>query len=119
MPDYVKLLDIDLENIKKTDDSVSICFDVPASLPWFAGHFPDQAVLPAVITVEISDALIVAVYGVSPQLIANAKFKGPIFPGMNISVTLQKQNEDAVTIVWRKTSDLNPEQFLAEMKFRM
>ena len=119
MPDYIKLLNIAPENIKKTEDSVSVSFTVPRSLPWFDGHFPGQPVLPAVITVEISDALIENIYGVSPQLVANAKFKGPIFPDMSLRVTLYKQVGNSISIIWRKTNDLDSDQYLADMKFRI
>ena len=119
MPDYIKLLNIAAENIKKTDDSTSVNFSVPHSLPWFDGHFPGQPVLPAVITAEISDALIVKIYGVSPQLVSNAKFKGPIFPDMNLNVTVQKHGEDSVSVIWRKSDEPDTEQFLADMRFRL
>lgn len=119
MPDYIKLLNIAADNIKKTEDSVSVSFTVPRALPWFDGHFPGQPVLPAVITAEISDALIENIFGVSPLLVANAKFKGPIFPDMSLCVTLYRQGVDSVNLVWRKTDDLESDQYLAEMKFRI
>lgn len=119
MPDYIKLLNIAAENIKKTDDSALVNFIVPASLPWFDGHFPGQPVLPAVITAEISDALIEKVYGISPQLVSNAKFKGPIFPGMEMTVSLSRHSEDSVSTIWRKTDEPDTEQFLADMRFRI
>jgi len=119
MPNYLKLLNIAAEHIKKTDDFVCVAFTVPSSLPWFDGHFPGQPVLPAVITAEISDALIENIYKVSPKHVINAKFKGPIFPDMNLNVTLQKLNEDSVNIVWKKADESGSDQFLADMKFRI
>jgi len=101
MPDYIKLLNITAENIKKTDASIFVTFDVPSSLPWFDGHFPEQAVLPAVIIAEISDALTEHIYGVSPKWVASAKFKGPVYPNKNICVMLHTFNSDSVQIVWK------------------
>ena len=119
MPDYIKLLNISAENIKKTEDSALVHFSVPRSLPWFDGHFPSQPVLPAVITAEISDALIEKVYGISPQLVSNAKFKGPIFPDTDLIVILSKHSDDSVSTIWRKSDEIDTEQFLADMRFRI
>lgn len=119
MPDYIKLLNISAENIKKTDDTALVHFSVPRSLPWFEGHFPDQPVLPAVITAEISDALIETVFAVSPQLVSNAKFKGPIFPDMALTVSLFKQSDDSIIAIWRKSDEVDREQYLADMRFRI
>ena len=39
--------------IEKTENSVSIAFSIPASSPYFDGHFPEFPILPAVAQVEL------------------------------------------------------------------
>lgn len=119
MPEYLKLLEITDENIKKTELGREVLVTLPGSLPWFNGHFPSQPVLPAVITTEISDALICWLYKIVPKFVITAKFKGPIFPATNLILTILNPRDDSVSIIWRNADEPNADQFLAELKFRL
>lgn len=120
MPEYLKLLNISDENIIKDGPSWQVSFGVPADLPWFSGHFPGQPILPAVITAEISDALISYVSGRSPMMITGAKFKGPVLPRMNITLSIQCNSEkETASILWQDAAATNTGDFLADLSFKL
>lgn len=119
MPEYLKLLEISEENTKKTELGQELTLELPATLPWFNGHFPNQPVLPAVITTEISDALIRNFCNVAPEFVITAKFKGPIFPGTRLIISLLQPKDDSASIIWRNADEADAGQFLADLKFRL
>lgn len=122
MPEYLKLLKISAGDIKKTEDGWCIDLVIPDDLPWFSGHFPSQPVLPAVITAEISDALVNAAAAKDPQMIINAKFKGPVFPGTRVLITIKLDGPESVSVLWQESAASNTsgqESFLADLRFKL
>lgn len=120
MPEYLKLLKISDENIKKEGELWRITFDIPADLPWFLGHFPERPILPAVITGEISDALIQHISSITPKMITTAKFKGPVLPHMSVVLTIQcKSEKETASILWQDAAAANTDDFLADLSFKL
>lgn len=69
--------------------SIQGLWSVPADLPFFQGHFPEQPILPAVATIDLSIQWLGSQLGrkLSLKKIKNAKFTAPISPGQTIQAT--------------------------------
>lgn len=99
---------------------------VPASLPWFEGHFPGMPVLPAVALLETTLATLRRALG-QPGLelveLAQAKFTQPITPGLKLELTLTAQADPAAQAGprhWRATwADAETGKSLAELGLRV
>jgi len=71
-------------------DTVELLFDISPDLPCFAGHFPDEPIVPGVVqigwAVEFADRL-----GLSPRdfsSVPRAKFSATIHPGTELRLKL-------------------------------
>jgi 3-hydroxyacyl-[acyl-carrier-protein] dehydratase len=68
-------------------------WDIPADLPYFAGHFPGNPVFPAVGIVDASLCLVTALNaalgraaGTDLSAVSSAKFMRPMTPGLRVQV---------------------------------
>lgn len=79
---------------------------IPASLPYFDGHFPDGPILPGV---GILDASLAAIRRATKDSsirlsgVKNAKFLSLIRPGMKVSISLER-SEEHWSVEWRAGS---------------
>jgi len=88
--DWPALLDYSMiENADEKTITAKINCLVPADLSWFAGHFPEQAVLPGVVQTHWAGELSVALFPVSDfQQVNGLKFKSMILPDTKLALTL-------------------------------
>ncbi|MCG9697832.1 thioester dehydrase [Shewanella sp. Isolate11] len=68
------------------DDGVEWQLDIPADLPYFSGHFPEQAVLPGVTQLDWATQLGATEFGYHAQVetLEVLKFQQLILPGSQI-----------------------------------
>jgi len=59
--------------------------------PWFAGHFPEMALLPGVVQIGWAAHFGHALHGLGPGVntLEQVKFKRPIQPGARLTLTLK------------------------------
>lgn len=100
--------------VERQDNIVTINAYVPDDLDYFAGHFPDQAVLPGVVQVhwvgELSKRLF-AVSGFSE--LKSIKFNSMVLPNQDLELTL-KYAQDKGTVRFSYHSQADQAQ---ELKF--
>ncbi|MBI3556412.1 MAG: beta-hydroxyacyl-ACP dehydratase [Deltaproteobacteria bacterium] len=68
-------------------------WQVPAELPYFNGHFPQNPVLPAVAIIDATAELIGQALGASTPVLSgvkSAKFMSPITPGLLLNITIHE-----------------------------
>ncbi len=86
----------------------SEAWQIPNSLPYFEGHFPNNPILPAVAIVELSCQFIEHVSKIKVELnsISNAKFLDILVPGdlVEISAAIKTSVENEYYICWKKLS---------------
>ena len=74
----------------------------PADFPAFAGHFPGQPVLPAVIQLAVVRSLASDLLGrtLEPVRTARLKFKEMVAPGdlINVRVDIKKEGKDWLSV---------------------
>lgn len=75
---------------RETDGRTELDLEVPEDNPWFAGHFPELAILPGVVQIGWAAHFGHALYGLGPgvTLMEQVKFRRPILPGARITLTL-------------------------------
>ena len=82
--DYSTAMNADTETI-----SVEIKCHVPADLSWFAGHFPEQPVLPGVVQTHWAGELSAVLFPVGDfQQVNGLKFKSMILPDTHVILSL-------------------------------
>lgn len=59
--------------------------------PWFAGHFPETAILPGVVQVGWAAHFAHQVHGFGPDVLAmeQVKFRRPVLPGAQLTLLLK------------------------------
>lgn len=84
-------------------NKAEFCFDIAESISWFAGHFPEQAVLPGVVQVhwatQLAKVMFIDVLTEEYRFKAanNIKFKTVILPKQR--VVLKLEYNEAKTLV--------------------
>lgn len=73
------------------EDTLTMSMQVPESLRWFEGHFPEQPVLAGVVQTHWAVEIAQVVFDVTGQFdkINNLKFKAVIMPNIQLTLTLQ------------------------------
>ena len=73
-----------------TGDGLRWTFLVPADLPFFAGHFPGQPILPGVVALGwmLAAAERFLARPTGPVELLNVKFPGVILPGAEVELTV-------------------------------
>jgi len=81
--------------IEKTENSVSMEFSIPATSPYFDGHFPGFPILPAVAQAELIIRFAARYFGtgVSPSEIKRFKFTKLIRPDAPLLLKLTKKEK--------------------------
>jgi 3-hydroxymyristoyl/3-hydroxydecanoyl-(acyl carrier protein) dehydratase len=98
----------------------SYLWQVPASLPFFAGHFPRQPIMPASAILEACQCLAALVQPTTKFLkIKNAKFKNAVRPGESVEIGIKIVNAEETewTMTWRRADNLGEQGLLAEIRF--
>jgi len=92
--------------IEKTENSVSMEFSIPATSPYFDGHFPGFLICPAVAQTELVIRFAAQHFGttVSPPEIKRVKFTNFIRPDAPLLLKLKK-NENAVSFSLSSTEN--------------
>jgi len=86
----------DLEYTEENDDSVRLLANVPASLEYFAGHFPEQAILPGVVQVHWVGELAKSLFALEGfRELKSIKFSSMVMPGQDITIELKYSVEKA------------------------
>jgi 3-hydroxymyristoyl/3-hydroxydecanoyl-(acyl carrier protein) dehydratase len=79
--------------LARRDEAELIVLDIDVNRdnPWFAGHFPEMAVLPGVVQIGWAAHFGHALQGLGPgvNLLEQVKFKRPILPGARLTLTLK------------------------------
>lgn len=90
---------------------------IPASLPYFNGHFPGNPIFPAV---GIVDASLHFMRHYQPDLYVShfpvAKFLSPIQPGQTVRIELSPVNEREWQAEWK---DNESQKLLATLRFHL
>lgn len=76
--------------------------EVPATLAWFAGHFPDNPILPGVAQIGWAIAFARKHFGfpADPLHIERVKFLKPIRPGDRATLELLRDGERPMRVEW-------------------
>lgn len=96
---------------------------VPAALPYFAGHFPEMPIMPAVAMIDAAVAFAERATGLRWQLreVTQAKFTRPVGPGDEVHVELRPtdgESGDGASIFVRWSLAATAER-LAEWTMRL
>lgn len=103
----------ELSASKLADNTLTLSLVIKESITWFAGHFPEQAVLPGVVQVHWATQLAKLVFKhyceeKVPCFKAanNVKFKTMIMPGQKIDLVLRyDEAKSAVRFSYRTADD--------------
>lgn len=90
-----------------TNNTFETVCDIPAELSYFAGHFPDQAVLPGVVQINWANTLATKLFNVEEFRGVNSlKFNSMILPKTKVTLSLTF-NPDRLSVKFSyKTDDL-------------
>jgi 3-hydroxyacyl-[acyl-carrier-protein] dehydratase len=92
------------QSLSAAGDSLSREWKIPADLPYFRGHFPDNPIFPAVGIVDASICVLASVLG-EPDLVVpailSAKFTHPIVPGDLVRITCKRLGGREWSVEWR------------------
>jgi 3-hydroxymyristoyl/3-hydroxydecanoyl-(acyl carrier protein) dehydratase len=114
----------EMEKINPEDElACSLNWEVPNELPYFAGHFPGNPVLPAVAVIDASLELLRRILdkpSVELKSIHSAKFVSLISPGMPVHISLRSHTSTVSgkswNVVWN-TPNGETSRLLAELSF--
>ena len=81
--------------IEKNDNSVTIEFSVPDTIPYFDGHFPEFPILPAIAQIELVIRFASHFFGIGIDIseIQRIKFSNLIRPFTPLALKLEKDEE--------------------------
>ena len=76
---------------RDTEGRTELDLEVQADNPWFAGHFPELAILPGVVQISWAVHFGHTLYGLGPgvSLMEQIKFRRPILPGARVTLALK------------------------------
>jgi 3-hydroxymyristoyl/3-hydroxydecanoyl-(acyl carrier protein) dehydratase len=85
------LTEPELLALRRDADQVTLSLHVQATLSWFAGHFPEVALLPGVVQTHWAVTAAQRYFALPPRLVSmsNMKFMRFIFPGARIELQLR------------------------------
>ncbi len=101
-----------LLNYKAEGDEVRVSLAISNDISWFAGHFPEQAVLPGVVQVHWATVLSRSIFAsvlseCEFKAVNNLKFKTVILPDQTIDLILQyKPTKSMVSFTYRSEDDV-------------
>lgn len=79
-------------------EQIEIQLDVPENLSFFAGHFPEQAVLPGIVQIHWAGELAKFLMGLDGFMaLKNIKFNSMVLPNCRLMLVL-KYNQDKQTL---------------------
>lgn len=81
---------------------------VPASIPYFEGHFPHRPILPAVAIIDASTLILTKILPRKFRLskVLSAKFSSPVTPGKTVQIILQQKDENTWHCEWTGTAQM-------------
>lgn len=82
------------------------CFDVPSVHPCYAGHFPNQPIVPGALMLAWLRELTEEKLQKSIGKIDSAKFMQPVLPGDQLSISWQCARENTYSISVRRSEQL-------------
>jgi 3-hydroxymyristoyl/3-hydroxydecanoyl-(acyl carrier protein) dehydratase len=76
---------------RDADGRTELDLEVQPGNAWFAGHFPEMAILPGVVQIGWAAHFAHTLYGLGPgvTLMEQVKFRRPILPGARVTLTLK------------------------------
>jgi len=87
------------------EDQVNLLLGIPEDLRFFAGHFPEQAVLPGVVQIHWAGELAKFLFNISGfAALKNVKFNSMVLPNNQIVLNL-KYNKEKQTLRFDYTSE--------------
>ena len=93
--------------VELNEDQVSLLLDIPEYLSFFAGHFPEQAVLPGVVQIHWAGELAKFLFDLKGfAALKNIKFNSMVLPNKQITLSL-KYNEEKQTLRFDYTSEVD------------
>lgn len=109
-PEWIELVS---EEVVPKGVEITFSFDINPDIAWFAGHFPEQSVLPGVVQLHWATKLAeISVFSLSEPVkhfkaVNNIKFKTMILPEQSVSLLL-KYNElkDTVSFSYYNAADV-------------
>jgi len=91
--------------VELIDGQVNLILGIPENLSFFAGHFPEQAVLPGVVQIHWAGELGKLLFNIEGfAALKNVKFNSMVLPNSQIILNL-KYTSDKQTLRFDYTSD--------------
>jgi 3-hydroxymyristoyl/3-hydroxydecanoyl-(acyl carrier protein) dehydratase len=93
---------------------------IPSQLPYFAGHFPEQPILPAVAMIDASMEVVRRGLGLTKIKwveLKSSKFMRPLSPGDSIQIQAHSTSLEDWKIEWKLNSPPEAEQVVANLNF--
>ena len=114
--DFIK---VELSQIENTG-SCYFNWTIPEDLPYFAGHFPNNPVLPAVAIIDFSIEIIKEL-SKNPFLeiktISAGKFYEPIKPNRKVQIQIENKNPSEWMLTWLDGCQLDKKLAKIQLKF--
>lgn len=101
-----------LDRFLKEEQLATVSVHVSQNISWFAGHFPEQAVLPGVVQVHWAVALAKIMFKDALadncfKAVNNLKFKTMIMPEQQVDIVLQyKPEKNWVSVSYQQGNDV-------------
>lgn len=114
----LKALKVNFENLENKEwcdfkdvdiqvNEIKLDIYIPKDLTWFAGHFPDQAVLPGVVQTHWACELAQYFFSVSGfEKAVNLKFINMILPDKNLTLIMNfKEEKKSVMFIFKSETE--------------